>query len=136
MNVDSVLKFIKVKRGYDYPVKYKLAHGIPLSEDDDLIIDSPFDLKNSEITSLPDNLRIEGYLNLFGSKLVSLPDNLYVRGSLDIEYTNISTIPKNLFVGLRFYIKETPLVEKYSVDDIMKMITDRGGYVGRIDTEY
>jgi len=149
MNLEKVFEFIKEKRGYDYPVIYKLLNGLPLSEDE-LTIDGDLDLTNTNITSLPDNLKVGGDLVLENSKITSLPDNLQVGGDLvlenskitsfpdnlyvgeflDIRNTKINTIPDNLYVGGYLYLNYTPLSKRYSKEEIREMIEDMGGYLG------
>ena len=63
MNLEKLFDFIKEKRGYDYPVKYKLINNIPLSKDE-LIINGDLDLDGTNITSLPDNLYAVSYTHL------------------------------------------------------------------------
>ena len=129
MNLEKVFEFIKEKRGYDYPVIYKLLNGLPLSEDE-LTIDGDLDLTNTNITSLPDNLKVGGDLVLENSKITSFPDNLYVGEFLDIRNTKINTIPDNLYVGGYLYLNYTPLSKRYSKEEIREMIEDMGGYLG------
>ncbi len=128
MNLQSVFDFIKEKRGYDYPVEYKLRNGIELSEDE-LNYKGELKLMYCWIKRLPDNFSVSEYVNLYKSSIESLPDNFYVGRSLSIERTNIYTIPKGLKVGYNFYVADTPLSKRYSVDEIRKMIVDNGGYV-------
>lgn len=58
MNLQSVFNFIKEKRGYDYPIRYKFINGMVLT-DEDLNIDGDLDLSFTKIKSLPNNLRVE-----------------------------------------------------------------------------
>lgn len=127
MNVESVLDFIKEKRGYDYPFVYKLVNGLPLS-DDELIVDGSLYLTETNITSLPNNLTIIGDLDLTNTDISTLPDNLSVDGWLDIRGTNIVSIPKNLRVTKSIFINKTPLTRRYFKFQIIKMIEAGGGY--------
>ena len=131
MNLETVFEFIKVSRGYDYPITYKLVKGIPLSEDE-LTINGNLDLRLTDITTLPDNLKVGGSLELRYTKITTLPDNLHVGGYLDLENTKITSLPNNLKVGDDLYIRNTPLSEKYSEEEIRKIIEDKGGSVGDI----
>ena len=110
MNLEKVFNFIKQKRGYNYPIKYKLLNGLPLS-DDELYVEGDLDLNFSKITSLPDNLHVNGYLYIYFSKIASIPDNLEVEGFLDIHNTPLSKNYRN------------------REEEIRKMIEDKGGYV-------
>lgn len=148
MVVGKILDFIKQKRGYDYPVSYKLLNGIPLSEDelyvndylmlrdsnikripDGFYITGSLDLNNSKIKHLPDNLYVGGYLDLRKTNLKKLPNNMDV-GSLYISDTEIDSIPEELFISSKFFVKNTPLGMKYTKEEIKKMITDRNGHIG------
>ena len=100
------------------------------------------DLRNTPITSLPDNLKVEGGLFLGGTKITFLPDNLKVVGSLFssdtkitflsdglkvgrnlyLSNTPITSLPDNLQVGGELYLDNTPLSEKYSKEEIRKMV--------------
>lgn len=149
MNLNKVFEFIKEKRGYDYPHLYKLFNGLPLTNDE-LTFNYSLDLRNKNITTLPDNLTIiDGGLFLTYSKIktlpnnltvgkslfltnadiTSLPDNLYVGRNLYIEGTKIDKIPNNLRIENEFWVIDTPL-SKYNYEDIKKMIEDKGGYLG------
>ena len=59
-------------------------------------------LNFTPITSLPDNFKVEGDLYLYGTKITSLPYNLQVGGDLDL--------------------RDTPISEKYSEEEIEKMV--------------
>ena len=150
MNLEKVLEFIKDKRGYNYPLRYKLVNGLPLTKEE-LYVDGDLYLSESKIISLPDNLYVNGNLYLSKSKIKVLPNNLKVGGSLDlcytkittlpdnlkvtgdlyINYTYVETIPNNLNIWGYFFIYNTPLSERYSKEEIRKMIEDKGGYLGR-----
>ena len=108
MNLEKVFEFIKEKRGYDYPVIYKLVNGIELTEDE---------------------LNIEGNLDLHNTNITSLPDNLHVGGTLHLSYTKITSLPDNLKVGENLDLRETTISKMYTEEEIRKMIEDKGGYV-------
>lgn len=129
MNLKKVFNFIKEKRGYNIPLKYKLINGLPLSEyelnvEGDLLLN--YDKK---IKSLPNNLNIERDLYCYFCDIKSLPDNLYVGRNLNISYNDINAIPDNLYVGGYLVLHNTPLSKKYDEEEIRKMIEDKGGYV-------
>jgi hypothetical protein len=86
------------------------------------------------LQTLPDNLKTNGSLLLKNVPLKQLPDNLEVNGSLGIDECPVEDIPKGLKIrGSVFGIRNTPLAQKYTKDEIMKMIIDRGGsYSGKI----
>ena len=80
------------------------------------------DLRDTPITSLPDNLKVRGSLFIENTKLTSLPDNLQVAVSLFSSYTPITSLPNNLKVGGDLDLRYTPLSEKYSKEEIRKMV--------------
>lgn len=47
-------------------------------------------LRDTQITALPDNLTVGGWLNLRGTQITTLPDNLTVGGSLDLRGKQIA----------------------------------------------
>ena len=118
----------------------------------DLYVDGNFYLRNcSQLTKLPDDLHVEldlvlrdciqltklpnylyvgGYLALNGCKqLTKLPDDLHVTDSLIMIGTNISEVPNNLYVGGNFSIANTPLAEKYTDEEIRKIVASTGGQI-------
>ena len=129
MNLEKVFEFIKERRGYDYPFRYKLVKGLPLTEDE-LNIEGHLDLEYSKIMKLPDNLTVNGRLDLQNTNIEELPNNLTVNGYLDIEGTDINEFPNNLKIGGNLYLIRTPFGEKYTMPEIIKMIEDKGGKVG------
>jgi hypothetical protein len=82
-------------------------------------------LFGSKITSLPDNLTVEGelYLYLPQSNMTSLPDNLKVNSNLNLYDTKITSIPNNLKVNGNLNLSQTSLSEKYSKEEIRKILT-------------
>ena len=101
-------------------------------------------LSRSKIETLGNLVRVEGYLNLFGNKnLQSLGDLEYVSSDLELRDTDVETLGnlvkvdgildltscKNLqslgnleYVGGKLDLRDTPLSEKYTEDDIRKMV--------------
>jgi len=131
-NIYNLFKFLEEKKGKKIPFKFKLIYAPETIEKEDLNVEGDLDLEDTKISSLPDNLTVGGYLNLYKTKISSLPDNLTVGGSLYLSRTPISSLPKNLQVELRIYLKNTPLADKYSKEQIRKMIEEKGGYVTAI----
>jgi hypothetical protein len=87
---------------------------------------------NTQLTSIPRDLRVKS-LSLNNTPIQSLPDGLRIPDILSIRKTNISTIPKGLHTWLLDAIG-TPLVEKYSAEEIYNMIKNNGGHIDRIYT--
>ena len=67
------------------------------------VVGGSLDLRNTNITELPDNLTVGGYLDLSDTNITELPDNLTVGGSLDLSDTNITELPDNLMVNNNIY---------------------------------
>lgn len=112
-NIYNLFKFLEDKKGRKVPFRLKLIHAPETLSKEDLNVEYDFDLINTPITSLPDNLKVRGNLYLTRTKITSLPDNLKVGGDLTVN--------------------STPLIGKYSREEIRKTIEDKGGYVrGRI----
>jgi len=105
---------------------------------------------NNDITNLPNNLNIESGLLIFNKFIEFLPNNLTVNGELDasgsnlknlgndlkvnvldISNTSISEIPNNLQVKT-LIISNTFFSERYTEDELSKLIKEKGGAVGRI----
>jgi len=80
------------------------------------------DLSDTPITSLPDNLTVGRYLDLSDTPITSLPNNLTVKGDLYLDYTKITSLPDNLKVGGNLELLKTPLSQKYSKEEIQKMV--------------
>jgi hypothetical protein len=54
-----------------------------------------------------------------------------VGGSLYLSNTEITSLPDGLKVGGGLSLRNTPLSEKYTEEEIRKMIEDKGGNVGQ-----
>ena len=89
---------------------------------DNLQVGGDLGLYGTPITSLPNNLKVGGNLFLENIKLTSLPDNLQVGESLWLRNTPITSLPGNLKVGGSLDLRNTPLSEKYSEEEIRKMV--------------
>ena len=129
-NIYNLFKFIESKRPeYRTPLKFKLIHAPETITPEELHVDGDLNLADSKITSLPAGLQVGGYLNLHGTKIESLPTGLHVVGSLDLRRTPIASLPAGLHVGGFLNLKDTKIAEKYSAEEIRKMIEDTGGSV-------
>ena len=97
---------------------------------DKLHVGGSFWIDDSNITELPDYLHVGRSLDLQDCKeLIKLPNGLHVGESLDLRGTNITELPNDLYIGWNLFIKGTPLAENYTVDEIRKMITSKGGKI-------
>jgi hypothetical protein len=123
----------------------KLTNKQPFTKDD-LHINGSLDLRDINITSLPEGLQVEGSLDLSYSKITSLPKNLYVggtlilygckqlrklpegldvEGNLNLEKSNVSKLPENLRVHGGIYVEDSPL-ENYSDNELKAMVKSGG----------
>ena len=128
-NIHNLFKFLEKKKGKKIPLKAKLIYTPDKLTDEELNVEGDLNFFNSKITSLPDNLQVGGFLSLSNTQITSLPDNLQVRGDFFLRDTKITTLPDNLKVGGGLDLENTPLAEKYSKEQIRKMIEKKGGYV-------
>lgn len=76
---------------------------LPLTIEDDLVINGNVIIYNSKLEYLPSGLTINGDLQLAYSKIVELPKTLAVNGSLYIHFTKINLLPECLMVSGRIY---------------------------------
>ena len=132
------------KVGGDLNLSFSKIETLP----DNLHVAGDLNLIHTPITTLPNNLQVDGVLNLINSsvktlssnlqvgkalylndtQVKSLPSNLQV-GDLDLYHTMITTLPDNLQIKGNLELKRTPIAEKYSKEEIRKMIEDAGGFV-------
>lgn len=155
-NIYNLFKFIESKRPeYKVPFIAKLIYEPNSLSKEDLQINGHLELGAFDIKSLPDNMFVSGFLDLKRSKMTSLPNNLHVKNGIGLQQSKIeslgdnlrsdgtifcdgsklSSIPNNLYIGGDFHVWNTPLANKYSAEQIRKMIEDKGGQVlGKITT--
>jgi hypothetical protein len=142
-----VLKYIKNGCNGDLDLSKTPLEFLP---DDLTSVGGDLDLSFSKIKKLPDKLRkIGGYLwlrrtpleflpeeltsvggdlDLLKSKIKKLPDKLEkIGGSLWLDNTSIKHLPENLIIDWNLFLFHTPLSEKYTEDEIRKMVKYIGG---------
>ena len=130
VNIYNLFKFLEDKKGKPIPFGAKLIYTPDELTDEDLNVEGDLDLSSSKITSLPDNLQVGGSLYLaYSNQITSLPDNLQVGEYLNLFNTPITSLPDNLKVGGSLDLRGTPLADKYSKEQIKKMIEEKGGEV-------
>ena len=78
MTIDKFIKILKNKK-----IKFERVGN-------NLTVGGWLDLRDTNITALPDNLTVGGSLDLSGTNITALPDNLTVGGWLDLSGTNIT----------------------------------------------
>lgn len=72
---------------------------------------------------------------LFGETTIKdISFNIRTKNYLSIEESKIEKISGKLEVGTTFFCGDAPLSEKYTEEEIKKMIEDRGGSFHKIDT--
>jgi hypothetical protein len=83
---------------------------------------------NPKLLKIPNNLQIKGWANL-AEEIRELPDNLRANDYLSIiDCKKIGNIPNNLNVG-HFFIRGTPLAEKYTDEEIKEIVELKGGKI-------
>ena len=78
---------------------------------------------------LPDNLTVYGDLDLTNTPITSLPDNLEVHRYLDLTNTPIKELPSGLKVGGNLGLSGTPIAEKYTKEQLVKMLPNVRGKI-------
>ena len=95
----------------------------------DLYVGGNLFLSDTNIEELPNNLYVGRNLNLNNSSIKKLPNDLYVKGILFLVGTSIEDIPNNLYVGINLFIYNTPLAEKYTDEEIYRLVDSTGGKI-------
>ena len=159
-HIAQFFKFLQDKEGKPVPLKLKFLDpqtwGKPTNKD--LNVEGRLDLRRTDIKELPQGLKVGGQLVLEGcTSLEKLPQDLKVGRGLDLENctslkelpkglkvdrsldlagcTSLEKLPQGLKVGVDLYLTKTPIAQKYSKEQIRKMIEDGGGFVeGKIYT--
>jgi 5-methylcytosine-specific restriction endonuclease McrBC GTP-binding regulatory subunit McrB len=134
----NILDFLKEKENKKLPKKwfesvklYKLVQklenhpdGVQYKHNGDL------NLISSTIKKLPNDLYVEGSLGLIDCRqLKKLPNDLYVWINLYLNALDIKEIPNNLYVDGNLFIWNTPLADKYTDEEIYKIVASRGGEI-------
>ena len=129
--IGNILNFLNTKEGKEVPDKWKLIKELETYPDDlQYKVKGDLNLRGLPIMKLPNDLYVEGdILASFCFGLTELPNKLYVERNLYINYTNIINLPKYLYVGGNMSVWDTPLVKKYTEDEISEAIKLGGGRV-------
>jgi hypothetical protein len=157
--IEKIFNFLEENEGKEMPskwnklmLKYKLTQNLETHPDGSQYrYEGELNLSYSKITKLPNDLYVNGDLVLDGcqqlikipddlyvevdlalehcQQLTELPDNLYVGGNLWLYYTKIEEIPDNLYVGGVLHIRDTPLANKYTNEEIIDIVTSTGGEI-------
>ena len=136
---DSIKKIELVKELENHPdgIQYKHKGDLNLKNSNitklpnDLYVGGGLYLNYCQyLTELPNNLYVEFSLDLQDCKeLKKLPDDLYVGGFLDLTNTNILELPNNLYVDGFLRIGDTPLAKKYTDEQIRDIVASTGGRI-------
>jgi hypothetical protein len=123
----NLFKFIEYKYPeYKTPLKmvytFKIINKIPFTKEE-LHVKKDLFLNFSEIEKLPEGLTVGENLNLIGcASLKSLPKGLEVGRDLYLgRCTSLQSLPEGLIVGRHIILIDTPIAEKYTVEQIRKM---------------
>ena len=131
------LNLIKNLENHPDGVQYKYGGDLDLSGSsikklpNQFYIMGDLDLSGcEELKFLPFDLYVRGLLDLFNTNIKKLPDDLYVGSNLLLDgCTELTEIPNNLYVGGNIYLRETPLANKYTIEEIRKIVTSTGGII-------
>ena len=153
-HIVKFFNFLEAKDGNDIPLSIKFSNLDKFKiTKDELNVKDTLELSFSKIISLPDGLKVKEHLYLSHCKLLkslpddlevgwdlilynctsltSLPDGLQIGETLILSgCTSLKTLPSGLTVGWDLYLRDTPIAEMYSADEIRTMIENKGGYVG------
>ena len=117
-----IFRFLEDKEQRKKPLKFKLLDNEQLTKEE-LNVKGSLYLGGTNITQLPEGLEVAYSLDLeLCINLYSLPKGLKVRGWLNLEGSKVSSLPEGLEVGLLVFIKNTPLAEKHTDEEIREMI--------------
>ena len=89
-------------------------------------IDGNLDLYGTPIESLGALTSVEGYLDLYGTPIESLGNLTSVGGDLNLEGTLIKSLGALTSVGGNLYLRGNPAFQKYSIEEIEKMVNVKG----------
>ena len=92
-------------------------------------VSGTLDLSHSKIKELPDDLVVGKDLWLHNTEIQKLPKNLKVGGDLAMSFSKIKELPDDLVVGGSVSLIETPLSNKYSREEIRRMVPGVKGHI-------
>lgn len=122
----DVLQMFLRKRGNP---PYVIVDNVDLRDNEDIetlgnliSVEGDFDLRRSSIISLGNLISVGGYLDLGSSNIESLGNLTTVGDSLDLSGTKITSLGNLTYVKEDLEISNTPISEKYSEQEIRKMV--------------
>jgi hypothetical protein len=141
--IENILNFLNTNEDKELPNKWfdsieklKLIHELETHADGTQYrYNGNLDLNDSTIRKLPNDLYVDKALILENCKqLTKLPNNLYVGGYLDLtNCEHITELPNGLYVRRTLFIYNTPLANKYTDEEIRKIVASKGGtLIGKI----
>ena len=128
--IEKILNFLKEKEGKEFPQNWNIIERLENHPDGTQYrYEGGLYLMDTNIKKLPDDLYVDGDLNLINSTIKKIPNKLHVEGDLIIWDSNITELPDYLYVGRNLMIERTPLAKKYTNEEIIEMITSKGGQI-------
>ena len=100
-NMNKLLEWLKTNKVVKGDLDLRNTQITSLPEGLSVVRD--LDLSYTKITSLPEGLSVGGGLYLSGTKITSLPEGLSVSRDLDLRNTPITSLPEGLSVGGHLY---------------------------------
>jgi hypothetical protein len=82
-----------------------------------------------QLIKLPDNLSVIKLWLSECKKLTELPNNLHIKRDLHLDHTGVIELPNKLYVGDDLFINNTPLADKYTDEEIYKIVASTGGEI-------
>jgi len=81
-------------------------------------------LINTNINKIPMNLTVRGEFMAIDTNITSIPECAVFKGSVYLDGTKLTSLPRNLKIstGKFLAIRQTPLEEKYTLEEILEMI--------------
>jgi len=129
--IEKILNFLDAKEGKQIPGLWSLIQELenyPEGKQCRFMYD--LYLQASRIKKLPNDLYVGGDLSLINCEdLKEFPDKLYVAGDLNLSNSGITELPKYLFVKGDLSLRNTPLLKKYTMDELYNAVKLGGGRI-------
>lgn len=132
-HIVQFFKFLEDKESKSIPLKLKFLYPEIFGKHtkEQLKVKGDLNLSSTNIKELPQGLQVGGSLWLSGCRsLTNLPEELKVGGSLILSgCRSLTELPQGLKVSGSLFLVKTPIVQKYSKEQIRSMVEDGGGFV-------
>ena len=109
MKLHEVLKCSPLKRNFEESLDLRDTQITELPEG--LTVVGSLYLSYTKITELPEGLKVGGDLDLRDTQITELPEGLKVSGDLDLRDTKITELPEDLVIGGSLYLGGTQITE-------------------------